>query len=398
VKTWFPAIVALAIGLASGRGAVPTRLSIESAGGILLAPNQAGPDASTSAMANSDRSGPRVALDQEQHDFGKSDVGDTGRHTFIFTNIGDKPLVLSRGRSTCGCCTCVCTLRLPAGAVAPGHTAKVILEWKSKLYVGPFRQTATILTNDASRPEVTLSISGRFAGPVGVVPSQLVFTSMRYGQAAVSEVHVYSYLEESLEIAGYDVSNQQISKYFDVAWQRMSAEQLREEKEARGGYAMRVTVKPGLPVGAFRQGITLKTNSKSVPRIDIPVQGSIVNDISIAGRGWNAQTEVLTMGTVRSREGSQWSLLIVARGPHAKDLRLKPVHIVPRVLDVKLGSTRYISETQLSLTRLMIHIPPGSEPTTHLGAEQGEPGRITIQTNHPQLREVNIQVRFAVSE
>ena len=124
-----------------------------------------------------------------------------------------------------------------------------------------------------------------------------------------------------------------------------------------------------------------------------------MNDISIAGRGWNAQTDVLTMGTVRSREGTEWSLLIVARGPHAKDLRLKPVHIVPASrLTSKLGSTRYISETQLSLTRLMIHIPPGSEPATHLGAEQGEPGRITIQTNHPRQRELNIQVRFAVIE
>jgi hypothetical protein len=63
-----------------------------------------------------------------------------------------------------------------------------------------------------------------------------------------------------------------------------------------------------------------------------------------------------------------------------------------------LGSTRYISETQISLTRLMIRIPPGSEPTTHLGAEQGEAGRITFQTNHPQLREITIQVRFAVRE
>ena len=147
----------------------------------------AGADANAHATASSVRSGPRVAVDQEEHDFGKSDVGVTGRHTFIFTNTGDEPLVLTRGKSTCGCCTCVCTMRLPAGAVAPGQSANVTLEWKSKLYVGPFRQTATIVTNDAGRREVTLSISGRFAGPVGVVPSQLVFDSVRSGQAATSE-------------------------------------------------------------------------------------------------------------------------------------------------------------------------------------------------------------------
>ena len=62
----------------------------------------------------------------------------------------------------------------PGGPVAPGKSADVTLEWKSKLYVGLFRQTATILTNDPGRREVTLSITGRFTGPVGVVPSQLV--------------------------------------------------------------------------------------------------------------------------------------------------------------------------------------------------------------------------------
>ena len=337
-------------------------------------------------------------MDAEKHNFGKADVGDTGRHSFTFTNTGNEPLVLTRGRSTCGCCTCVCTVRLPEDAIAPGESTKVTFQWKSKLYVGSFRQTATILTNDPARREVTLLITGRFTGPVGVVPSQVSFSSVRLGRAATAEVRLYNYLDEPLEITGCEFSNPQNTKYFDVTWERLTAEQVRKEGEARGGYLVRIAVKPGLPAGAFRQTIVFKTDAKSVPTVHVPVQGLVVSDVSIAGRGWNAQTGVLTMGTVKSSEGVEWPLLIVIRGPRAKDVDLKPIRIIPDSLRVELGSTQHIADKAISLTRLRIRIPPGSRPSNHLGAERGAPGQITIQTNHTELPELNIQVRFAVKE
>jgi len=348
--------------------------------------------------AFADQSGPRVSVDAEKYDFGKADVGVTGRHSFVFTNAGHERLVLTRGRSTCGCCTCVCTVRLSDGAIAPGDSSKVTLKWKSKLYVGSFRQTATILTNDPDRREVKLLVTGRFAGPVGVVPSQLSFSSVRLGHAAAAEVRLYNYSDEPLEIAGCEFANPQNAKYFDVAWERLTAEQLQKEGEARGGYLVRIGVKAGLPAGAFHQTTVFKTNSKSVPTVKVPVQGLVVGDVSIAGRGWNAQTGVLTMGVVNSSEGTEWPLVIVIRGPHAKDADLKPTRIVPDSLHVELGPTRHIADKAISLTRMTIRIPPGSEPSTHLGAKQGAPGRITLQTNHPEVPELNIQVRFAVKE
>ena len=345
-----------------------------------------------------DPSGPRVAVDREKHSFGKVDVGVTGCHQFVFTNTGNEPLVLTREKSTCGCCTCVCRVRLPECAIAPGQSAKVTLEWKSKLYVGPFRQTATITTNDPNRREVTLLISGRFAGPVGVVPSQLSFGSVRACQAATGKARLFSYLDEPLKITGYGLSNPQNAKYFDVAWEPLSAEQVREEREARGGYSMHITVRPGLPVGEFRQQIVLKTNSETVPTVEVPVHGLVVSDVSIAGRGWNSLTGVLSMGTVESSKGTTWPLMIVVRGAHAKDVQLRPVRIVPDLLEVELGSARYIADKSISVTRLTIRIPPGSGPSAHLGAGKGNPGRISLQANHPEVPELTIQVRFAVKE
>jgi hypothetical protein len=343
-------------------------------------------------------SGPRAVVEHKGHDFGAIDVDVTAGHDFVFTNAGDCPLVLSPGRTTCGCCTCVCAVRLPEGPIAPGASAGVTLRWKSKLYVGPFRQTATILTNDPHRPEVTLRVTGRFKGPVGVVPSLVRLSGIPPGESAATEVRVINYLPEPLEIVGWEPADRSTAEQIDVAWERLTGEQLRDDPEARGGYRVEITVKPGLPVGSFRQRILLETRSATVPTVEIPIEGTVAGDVFLAGRGWNAQTGTLSMGTIDRRRGAEWTLLVVVRGQHAEHVKLEPVEVVPDVLEVSLGPTIHTSGKALSRTRLTIRIPPGSEPAVHLGSGEGEPGRIVLRTNHPQLPELRMRVRFAVGE
>jgi hypothetical protein len=242
-----------------------------------------------------------------------------------------------------------------------------------------------------------LLITGRFTGPVGVVPSQLSFSSVRLGHAANANVRLYNYLDEPLDVTGCEFSNPRTAEFFRVTWEPLTPKQLQQEGDARGGYLVRIAVEPSLPAGSFQQTIAFKTTSKSVPTVKVPVQGLVVSDVSIAGRGWNAQTGVLTMGTVKSSEGVEWPLVVVIRGPHAKGVDLKPTRIIPDSLRVELGSTRHVADKAISLTRLTIRVPPGSPPSKNLG-EEDDPGRITLQINHPDVPELNIPVRFAVKE
>lgn len=369
-----------------------------SAAAALLAALAAWASATADGSGPAAQTPPQVRVDTTQHDFGKSDVGVGGQHAFVFHNTGQSPLVLTRGKSTCGCCTCVCTVRLPETAVPPGAAAAVTLEWQSKLFVGSFRQTATILTNDPDRPDVTLSLTGRFTGPVGVVPSQVSCGSLRVGQATTWAVHLYNYTPEAFDITSCEWSDPRTAECFSVDWEPLTAAQLREEGEARGGYLVRIAVRPGLPVGAFQQGLALKTTSRSVPRIDVPVQGTVVSDLSIAGQGWNAQAGVLTMGDIPRETGADWPLLVMVRGPHAKDIRLQLLRCTPDSLSVEMEPTQFIAAKELSLTRLKVRVRPGSPPSPHWGNERGEPGHISIQALPPVLPQVDIRVRFAVVE
>lgn len=343
-------------------------------------------------------SGPRVVVDREEHDFGGIDVGVTGRHAFVFANTGDAPLVLEPGRSTCGCCTCACAVGLPEGPIAPGGSAEVTLEWTSKLYVGPFRQTATILTNDRDRPEVTLHVAGRFKGPVGVVPSMVRLSRVAEGRPATVEVRVYNYLDEPLRIVGYQCADPTTAEHFEVAWEPIPADEARKETGARGGHRLRITIGPGMPRGAFQQRIVLQTNVASVPTVELPVEGAVAGDVSIVGFGWNAPTGVLSIGRVKRASGAERTLMVIARGPHAKGMTLKAVEVVPALLAVKLGETSYSESSAVSQTRLDVRIPPGVPPGAHLGSGEGELGRIVLETSHPHAPRIEIGVRFAVEE
>jgi hypothetical protein len=283
----------------------------------------------------------KVVVDQTEHQFGAIDVGVTGRHAFAFTNAGSRPLVLTKGRTTCGCCTCVCAVRLPAGPIAPGESADVTLEWTSNLYVGPFRQTATIGTNDPDRPEVPLVVAGRFKGPVGVVPSRLRLSRVAEGEPTVAEVRLYNYLDEPLELVGWELADPAGAEHFEVTWERMPDEQARRDTEARGGYRLRITIKPGMPPGAFRERIVLKTNAEAAPKVELPIEGLVAGDVSIVGFGWNAQAGVLSIGRVNRPQGAERSLVVIARGPHAKDIKIEPAEIVPELLKVEIGKTTH---------------------------------------------------------
>ena len=294
----------LRITILGGAVGVLVALGVVSFGGC--SPQSATPDPAASqappadpAAPSSAPAGPKLVVEQSQYDFGKIETNTTGRHEFVLANRGDRPLVLSRSKNSCGCCTCVCDARLPdQGQIPPGKSAKVTLEWSIKQYLGNFRQSENLATNDPDRPEVTLEVSGRITPAVRVVPAQLVFSRVPAGQPAVGEVCLYGYRSEALKILGRELSDPAKAESFKITCQTLPADQVAAEADARSGCLLRVEVKPSLAAGPFRQQILLKTNVDSAAEVEIPVEGTVGSEIAVAGFGWDEQTGVLTLGTI----------------------------------------------------------------------------------------------------
>lgn len=348
------------------------------------------------SAAPAELQGPKLILQQEEYDFGTIAVGATGKHAFTLGNAGTQPLTLARARTTCGCCTCVCTVRLPEGeAVGPGKSAAVTLEWLSKLYTGAFRQSATLTTNDPARPEVTLRVAGRFVTAVRAVPSDLVFSQVLADRPATGEVRLYGYTPEPLKVTEWKLADSATAPYFDVAVEPLAPDQLREEPGAQSGVRLRATVKPGLPAGLFRQRLLVATNSKLAPTLEIPITGAVRGDLSIVGRGWDDQRGRLSMGAVSRRTGGAQTLRLVVRGPHAKQVAFHVARVVPEWLAADLGTTTPLGEAA-SQTPLTIRIPPGRPAPSGPGSGQEEAGRVVLKSSHPTLPELEILVFFTL--
>jgi hypothetical protein len=335
---------------------------------------------------------PKLVVQQDTFDFGTMDSSSEASHDFVFANQGSANLTLAKGHTTCKCTMA----NLERAEVPPGESTKVKLEWKAKGFQGPYKQTAAVLTNDASRPTVTLTVSGRIVSAVKLVPDSLVFSSVTAGETVSGTVAAFGCVPEPLKITGQEIVEAGTARFFDVKCVPMKPDEVAKEKDAKSGVFVQVTLKPGLPIGTFKQTIRLKTNLAASPSHDVGVSGSIVSDVAVVGGQWDERYGVLTVGSVSSREEVARTLFVIARGPDREKVKLKVAEVSPAFLKAEIRPTFETSGGALRQTPVIIRIPKGSPPANHLGTETSKCGRILLETGHPRAPQLLIRVQFAV--
>ena len=341
---------------------------------------------------DSSQAAPKLVIKDDKYDFGTMETGKEQSHEFLFTNEGAGTLVLGKSSSSCQCTV----TEMERGELAPGESSKVTIQWKTREVTGPFRQTIKIATNDPEQPQARVIISGNVIVPVEVQPGELIFSRVTLGEPAEAEVRLLCHVPGTpLEILDSKMADQDTAGCFEVACEPVSKEQLGDSK-AQSAVLLRVGVKPGLPQGAFQQTILLRTNLDAAPAVTVPIKGYVVSDILVSGAGWSSEQNLVDFGVVPRHTGATRQLTLVVRGPHAPQTRFKPLRVDPETLSIKLGATRPIGSGTTTQTPLFIEIPKGSQPSNHLGSEQGKLGVIILETTDPKVPQFRLQVRFAV--
>lgn len=103
--------------------------------------------------------GPKIQFKAQDNtiDYGKVyKESDNGVRSFEFTNVGDKPLIITNVQSTCGCTV----PSKPNEPIMPGKSSKI--DVKYNMAVGPIRKTITVESNAVNYPDgkVALKIKG----------------------------------------------------------------------------------------------------------------------------------------------------------------------------------------------------------------------------------------------
>jgi len=92
---------------------------------------------------------PKFKFENTTIDYGTVKQGSDGYRTFVFTNIGDAPIIISQVRSSCGC-----TIpEKPLEPILPGEKGYIKVHYDTNR-LGPFQKNISITSN--AKPELVV--------------------------------------------------------------------------------------------------------------------------------------------------------------------------------------------------------------------------------------------------
>ena len=109
----------------------------------------------TTTAAKSTVNGAGIAFESETIDYGTIAHNADGKREFLFTNNGNKPLIITNTTGSCGCTVPTS----PKEPIAPGATGVIGVKYATDR-VGPFTKTVTVTSNAEGAPTKVLTIKG----------------------------------------------------------------------------------------------------------------------------------------------------------------------------------------------------------------------------------------------
>jgi hypothetical protein len=109
----------------------------------------------TTAAALPKVDGAGMVFENETIDYGTIAHNADGNRQFVFTNNGNKPLIITNTQGSCGC-TVPTTPKEP---IAPGAKGIIGVKYATDR-VGPFTKTVTVTSNAQGQPSKVLTIKG----------------------------------------------------------------------------------------------------------------------------------------------------------------------------------------------------------------------------------------------
>ena len=101
-----------------------------------------------------------IELSESTVDLGSVNLGGKAIATIQVKNTGDKPLIISEAKASCGCTVPT----WPKEPIAPGKSADMIVEYKTTSKAGAFNKTVTISSNAVTEGRKIFRIKGVVEG------------------------------------------------------------------------------------------------------------------------------------------------------------------------------------------------------------------------------------------
>ena len=111
--------------------------------------------AAARAQTNVTTEAGKFAFKEETHDYGEVPEGPAAEYDFVFKNKGDRPIIITEARGSCGC-----TIpEWPKEPVLPGKKGIIHVKYNTQGRPGPISKEIYISSN-AEQQNMTLHIRG----------------------------------------------------------------------------------------------------------------------------------------------------------------------------------------------------------------------------------------------
>lgn len=301
-----------------------------------------------------------INFDKTLIDFGTVKRGQKLPAKFTFKNIGKGPLAIQGVQAPCDCTT---VESAKGQTVAPGESGALEVIFDTTDYSGKVTKALTVITNERSMPDRTLTVSAIVNSDVDAMPPLADFGEVVLNQTAQQIIRLKNNMKTDLKIERIRYNEE----FLDVGFTKEGHE-----------FVIYIKLKPNTPIGFFKDTIWLKNNSSALPEMPIPVRATVRGQIS-------ANPAYLEFGSVPSNQKSSRQLKLAS---------IKDFDITSNQVEMNINGVKADDGSSL----IQINVLPDENNGKKISMELKNPGnrsgsvhgKITLQTTIPQQKILSV--------
>ena len=238
---------------------------------------------------------------ETKHDFRTVGRGTKAEFHFEFRNLYEEDVHVSAVRTSCGCTTPTLT----KDTLATHETAAVVATLNTSTFIGQKAATITVVFDRPYYAEAQLQVSGYIRTDVTFEPAEVDFGECPSGEERDSQIVISHRGNPAWRIT--DVRSHCSDLLVKLAMPQITPGLVK--------YVMDVKMKQSMDEGEIRERLTLITNDKQFPTIEMSVNGRVRPTVSVS-------PAAVSLGTAKSGETVEKRLLVRADQPfEVKEVR-----------------------------------------------------------------------------
>jgi hypothetical protein len=212
------------------------------------------------------QAGPKAIVIATVKDAGTFYKGDKITDEFLIRNDGDATLNINDVKPACGCTTASFDK-----AIAPGKTGKIKVVVDLSSFNGPISKGITVYTNDASSPEIGLTIKAKVISILSANPGYARYNVVQ-GEIPPDGIQqlITSTEGSSFEITGFESDVAAVKATYHEASTRERLPDVLGKQ-----WVVKIILANDVQVGALSGYVHIKTNHAKQKTIDIPISGFV---------------------------------------------------------------------------------------------------------------------------